>query len=125
MKRASFSVQGLGELSNSVTVSAETLPCRNITLKGNKFVGTNNNFYVAVSAAQNVIIENNVFCNVRGSTSGKVAKAINIQGCYNVRISGNTFENGEASAMIVANNYKGLTGKDVEGIFPTDKDPVK
>ena len=125
LKRASFAVQGLGELSNSVTVSAETLPCRNITLKGNKFVGTNNNYYVAVSAAQNVIIENNVFCNVKGSTSGKVAKAINIQGCYNVQISGHTFENGEASAMIVANNYKGLTGKDVEGIFPTDKDPVK
>lgn len=121
LKRASLSVQGLGELSGNVTVSESTLPCRNLTIRGNKFNGTNNNYYIAVSAAQNVTIENNVFCNTPGITTEKVAKAINIQGCYNVKIEGNKFENGEISDMIVAINYDGLTGADVEGVFPESK----
>ncbi len=122
LKRASLSIQGLGELSSSVTVSETTLPCRNITIRGNKFNGTNNNYYIAISAAQNVTIEDNVFCNTAGVTTDKVARAINIQGCYNVKVEGNKFENGNVSEVIIANNYKELTGADVEGIFPTDKE---
>ena len=123
-KRASVSVQGLGELSANVTVSASTLPCRNITIRGNKFNGTNNNYYLSVSAAQNVIIENNVFVEKEGETSEKPAKAILINGCLNITISGNkysSFANGDVTRVIVANNYKGLSGSDVEGIFPVDK----
>lgn len=128
MKRAALSIQGLGELSNNVTVSEDTLPCRNITIKNNKFNGTRNNYYIAVSAAQNVVIEGNVFCDKDGETTQKPAKAINISGCYNVNISGNTyssFAGGDVTKAIVANNYKELIGSDVEGIFPTQKDPVK
>ena len=124
LQRASLSIQGLGELSNSVTLLETTLPCRNITIKGNKFNGTNNNYYIAISAAQNVTIEDNVFCNQPGVTTGKVAKAINIQGCLNVKIEGNTYENGEISEVVIANNYKGLTGSDINGILPTDKEKV-
>ena len=127
MKRASLSIQGLGELSSNVTVSEDTLPCRNITIKNNKFNGTRNNYYIAVSAAQNVVIEGNVFCDKDGETTQKPAKAINISGCYNVNISGNTyssFSGGDVTKAIVANNYKELHGSDVEGVFPTQKDPV-
>ena len=81
-----------------------------------------------MSAAQNVVIEGNVFCDKDGETTQKPAKAINISGCYNVNISGNTyssFAGGDVTKAIVANNYKELIGSDVEGIFPTQKDPVK
>ena len=123
-KRASISVQGLGELSANVTVSETTLPCRNITIRGNKFNGTSNNYYISVSAAQNVIIENNVFVEQEGETSDKPAKAILINGCLNIKISGNqysSFAGGDVTKVVVANNYKGLSGSDVEGIFPVEK----
>ncbi|MBE6646455.1 MAG: hypothetical protein E7611_02290 [Ruminococcaceae bacterium] len=124
-KRASLSVQGLGGQSVASTEINETnLPCRNITIRGNKFNGTSNNYYLSVYSAQNVIIENNVFCEKEGESERKISKAILIMGCLNVKISGNTyskFANGDVTKVIVANNYKGLTGSDVEGVFPVEK----
>ena len=128
-KRAALSIQGLGGQSGVDTVLSElTIPCRNITIRGNKFNGTSNNYYISVNSAQNVIIENNVFCEKDGETDKKPAKAILIAFCLNVSVSGNTYSKhagGDITKAIVANNYKNLTGSDVEGVFPVDKMPTK
>ena len=85
-----------------------------------------NNYYITVSAAQGVTISNNTFETRSTETAKKVGKAIYINGCMNINISGNTyseFAGGDMTKVIVGNNYKGLKGTDVEGVFEKDKLP--
>ena len=122
MKYAPIAIEGLGELSDKVTVSENTLPCKNITIIGNKFVNNTNNYCITMSAAQGITIKDNVFCARPDDTAKKFGKAIFIKGCMNVDISGNTyseFADGDVTKAIVANNYKGLTGSDVKDIIPS------
>ena len=128
LKYAPIAIEGLGELSSKVEVSENTLPCKNIQIIGNKFVNNSNNYCITISAAQGITIKDNVFTAREGDTEKKFGRAINISGCMNINISGNTYSEFTADDLtkaIIANNYKGLTGSDVEGILPESKDPAQ
>ena len=127
-KYAALAVEGLGSggVGKEVFVSKDTLPCRNITITDNVFKNVSNNYYITLSAAQGVTISNNVFEARSNETEKKVGKAIYINGCMTVNVSDNTyseFANGDLTKVIVGNNYQGLTGSDVEGVFEKDKFP--
>ena len=120
-------IQGLGANSSApIEVSEESLPCKQINIIGNKFINVNNNYAISISAAQDILIKDNVFESSSKDTAEKYSRAILINGAMNLTIMGNTFPSmagGSAEKAIVANNYKNLTGEDVEGVFPTNKDP--
>ena len=127
MTQAPIAIQGLGELSNSVEITEDTLPCRNIQIIGNKFINTNNNYCITMSAAQGITIRDNVFTAREGDTEKKFGRAIYINGCMNINISGNHYESeffkDDITKAIVGWNYNGLTGSDVTNILPPEKDP--
>ena len=90
----------------------------------NVFKNVSNNYYVTVSAARGITISNNTFETRSTETAKKVGKAIYINLCMNINISDNTyskFANGDVTKVIVGNNYIGLAGSDVEGVFERDK----
>ena len=127
-KFAAIAIEGLGSggIGKEVTVSADSIPCKNITISNNIFRNVPNNYYVTVSAAQGVTISNNTFETRSTETAKRIGKAIYINGCMNVTISDNTyskFADGDMTKVIVCNNYKGLTGTDVESVFEKDKLP--
>ncbi len=125
-KFAALAVEGLGDKSANVTVSENTIPCKNITITGNVFRDCPNSYYVTVQAAHGVTIADNVFEERENESSKKVGKAIYINGCMNVNVSGNTysdFAEGDVSKVVIGNNYKNLFGTDVEGVLNTDKIP--
>ena len=123
-KIAPIAIEGLGDLSGMVTVSEDTLPCRNITIVGNKFMNISNNYCITLSAAQGITIKDNVFvARDDDNINKKYGRAIYISGCANINISGNTYSavlEGDITKAIIASNYRGLTGSDVEGIFEKD-----
>jgi hypothetical protein len=126
MSRAAIVVEGLGTnvAGITVTVSKDTLPAKNITITDNVFRNVPNNYYITVSAARDVTISNNVFETRNTETAKRVGKAIYIDSCMSVNISNNTyseFADGDMTKVIVANNYMGLNGTDVEGVFEKDK----
>ena len=126
MKYAPIAIEGLGELSDKVIVSENTLPCKNITIIGNKFVNNQNNYCITMSAAQGITIRDNVFSARPDDTAKKFGRAIYIKGCMNVEISGNTYSefavdaegNPDVTKAILAVNYKGLSGIDVVNKIP-------
>ena len=123
LKNAPIAIEGLGELSGSVEVSKDTLPCKNIRIIGNKFTNITNNYCITMSAAQDIVIKNNVFCSREGDNSKKYIRAININGCMGIETSGNTyseFTGSDISKAIIARNYKNLTGSDVQDVFPVN-----
>lgn len=125
-KYAAVAVEGLGSSNAEVTVSPETIPAKNITIKDNVFKNVPNNYYVTVSAAQGVTIVGNMFETRDTETEKKIGKAILINGCLDINIADNSysgFANGDVTKVVVANNYKNLHGKDVEGVFEKDKEP--
>ncbi len=120
-----ISIQGVGEVSSYLTeISADTLPCENISIVGNKFVNITNNYFISVEAAQKVTIKNNIFSERDGETVKKPGKAIYIDRCLDVEISGNTYSKyakGDMTKLIIGWNYKDLHGSDVEGVLPEEK----
>ena len=120
LKKACIAILGLGEASNDVVVSENTLTCSDITIMNNKFSNINNNYAIVINAARNVTVKGNFF-EERGSESEEsVGKAIYVNGCMNIEISQNkysSFAGGDNTKVIVAINYSGLTGSDVEGVF--------
>lgn len=126
---AAIVINGLGaNEASDVDVSESTLPCRNISIVGNKFTNMNNNYVITVSAAQDIVIKDNVFEARKNDSSKRYGKAIYIDGAMNVEIAGNTyssFAGGDVTKAIVANNYKNLFGADVESVFPSSKDPIQ
>jgi len=133
LTQAPIAIQGLGDLSGTVEISEDTLPCRNINIIGNKFVNIQNNYCITMSAAQGITVKDNVFTARDGDNiNGKYGKAIFINGCANVNISGNTYSevvNGDVTKAVIGYNYVGLTGTDVvdgEGnrLLPEEKDPM-
>ena len=123
MKYAPIAIEGLGELSSNITVSEKTIPCKNIRIIGNKFTNVSNNYCITASAAQDIVIRDNVFEARPGDTEKKFGKAVYLNGCLNVEISGNTysdFAGGDITKAVVAVNYGGLTGSDVEGKIAKD-----
>lgn len=129
-KYAAVAVEGLGSggINKEVTVSTDTIPCKNITITNNVFRNVPNNYYVTVSAAQNVTITNNTFETRSTENAKKIGKSIYINGCMDINISNNTyseFANGDMTKVIVGNNYKNLYGTDVEGVLEKDKDPQR
>ena len=132
-KMAPIAIQGLGELSNSIEISKDTLPAQNITITGNKFVNISNNYCITMSAVQNVTVRNNIFVERPGETNKKVGKAIYISGCMDILLSDNTyssFANGDITQVVIAHNYKGLDGNDVidddgNRLMPDEKDALE
>jgi hypothetical protein len=127
-KYAAIAIEGLGTggIGKEVTVSSDSTPCKNITISNSIVRNVPNNYYVTVSAAQGVTISNNTFETRSTETAKRIGKAIYINGCMNVTISDNTyskFADGDMTKVIVCNNYKGLKGTDVEGVFEKDKLP--
>ena len=125
-KFAAIAIEGLGSAGKEAIISAVTIPCKNITISGNVFKNVPNNYYITVAAAQGVTISNNTFEARSNENAKKVGKAIYINGCMNVDISNNTyseFAGGDMTKVIVGNNYKGLKGTDVEGVFEKDTLP--
>ena len=123
MKYAPIAIEGLGELSSNITVSEKTIPCKNIRIIGNKFTNVSNNYCITASAAQDIVIRDNVFEARPGDTEKKFGKAVYLNGCLNVEISGNTysdFADGDITKAVIAVNYGGLTGSDVEGKIAKD-----
>lgn len=128
-----IAIQGLGAggTGADVVVSENTLPCRKINIIGNKFINTVNNYCISISAAQDVVIRNNVFEARETDTEKRFCRAINIQGAMNIEVSGNTYSkfavdesgNVDVTKAIVANNYANLFGKDVEGKIDATKLP--
>ncbi len=122
-----ISIQGLGDLSGNLkNISENTLPCKNIKIIGNKFKNTDNEFMISISAAQDVTIKDNVFEGRERSTKYEVIKAIYIDGCMNIDISGNTFffdgiNDTDTRKFIVGWNYKGLSGSDVQDVLPEER----
>ncbi len=117
MTLAPIAIQGLGDLSNSVEITKETLPCKNVQIIGNKFINTNNNYCITMSAAQNITIRDNVFTARPEDTDRKFGRAIYINGCMGINISGNHYESeffkDDITEAVIGWNYKELSGTDV------------
>ncbi|MBE6646453.1 MAG: hypothetical protein E7611_02280 [Ruminococcaceae bacterium] len=128
LTNACIAIQGLGaNKATSLEVKDETLPCKDIQIIGNKFINTNNNYAISISAAQDIVILNNVFEARPEDTERRYGKAIYINGAMDLEIGGNTyspFAKGDVTKAITALNYKNLTGADVKDVFPESKDPV-
>ena len=134
LTQAPIAIQGLGDLSGTVEISEDTLPCKNIRIVGNKFVNIQNNYCITMSAAQNISILNNVFvARPTDTADGKFGKAVYINGCANINISGNTFSEmakGDVTKAVVGYNYIGLTGSDIVSgdgtrFLPEEKGPMQ
>ena len=114
---------GVGEVSNDITVSNDTLPCSNIKIIGNKFINNNNNYAIVLNAVQDVVVKNNVFVERDDESESRVGKAIYINSCMNIEVSGNVyskFAENDVTKVITVTNYDGLTGDDVSGVFPQE-----
>ena len=122
-----IAIQGLGANSSSTFAPSEdTLPCRDIRIIGNKFINQNNYYAISISAAQDIVVKDNVFeGNPAEDTEKKFRRAIYIDGAMNIEISGNTFSDftKDVTKAVIGWNYKNLTGTDVEEVLPTNKDP--
>jgi hypothetical protein len=123
LKKACIAVMGVGEVSNDITVSNDTLPCSNIKIIGNKFINNNNNYAIVLNAVQDVVVKNNVFVERDDESESRVGKAIYINSCMNIEVSGNVyskFAENDVTKVITVTNYDGLTGDDVSGVFPQE-----
>ena len=120
-----ISIHGLGDITcGDKEISEKNLPCENIKIIGNKFINTNSYYVITISDAQNVEIKDNIIaCRTEVDASGnrvedtKYGRAIYIERCMNVTISGNKYSYGggkvETGTHIVAWDYKGLQGTDL------------
>ena len=130
---SSIAIQGLGDVKCADKKIAENnLPCRNIRIIGNRFINTNNYYAITISDAQNVEIRDNyIECRTLTELGGarvlgadgkpvgddKNGRAIYIERCINIDISGNEYVYGgdkaEKGNHIIAWDYKGLNGTDL------------
>ena len=126
-------VRGLGDIvCGDKDIAENNLPCENIKIIGNKFINTNNYYAITITDAQNVEVNNNdIECRTLSEVGGvrilddkgnpvgddKFGRAIYIERCINVEISGNEYHYGGDKVAkgnhIVAWEYKGLKGTDL------------
>lgn len=118
-KYAALAVEGLGDRSDSVIVSENTIPAKNIAVTNNVFRNVQNDYYVTFSATQDVTVKNNVFEKRSRTDLDNIPGAIYINGCMNIDVSYNTFAT-DINRAVVGKNYKALTGNDVDGMIPAD-----
>ncbi|MGM9644017.1 MAG: hypothetical protein ACI3X1_02915, partial [Eubacteriales bacterium] len=104
----------------------------NIKIIGNRFINTNNYYVMAIKDAKNVEIKDNyIECRTKMELGGtrvldangnpvgddKYGRAIYIERCINVDISGNEYHYGGDKVAkgdhIIAWDYKGLEGTDL------------
>ena len=117
-----IAIQGLGAggTEDSIVVSPNTLPCRDIKIIGNKFINVNNNYCISVTAAQDIVIRDNVFGLSSEGSSGRLVRAVHISGAMNIELSGNTYSelaydkdgNFIQEKAVIALNYQNIFGKD-------------
>ena len=105
-------------------ISENNLTGENIKLIGNKFINTNTPYAVAILDSINVEIKDNVIeCRTTVDENGKRVedtkngRAIFLERCMNVTVSGNTFIYGgdkvEKGTHIIAWDYRNLNGTDL------------
>lgn len=102
-------------VSLSTVASEETLPVKNITVDGCKFINIENGRFIYVNSANGVKITNNKFdySYIDGRKTAPYA-AIEVDTAMNIFIEGNTVPEGVSLAdWIKATNYHNIFGKDV------------
>lgn len=107
---AAITIQSVSEEPND-----NSLPIKNITIKGCEFINNRHQYAIVVNSAQNVKVLNNTFGKVVGSYE-KYAVSIDVSVSKDVEISGNTYDS-NATKPIRATKYKNIYGTDV-----TDED---
>ena len=101
----------------SKVASRDTLPIKNVTINKCKF--TNNEVWhaITINSAQNVKITNNVFDRVVDDWHDVAERAITLNTCMDIEISGNTYNldtyKGDLRNIISGENYKEIHGTDV------------
>ena len=101
----------------SKVASRDTLPIKNVTINKCKF--TNNELWhaITINSAQNVKITNNVFDRVVDDWHDVKERAITLNTCMDIEISGNTYNldtyKGDLRNIISGENYKEIHGTDV------------
>lgn len=111
------------QTGNAPEISDDTLLCKNIKIISNKFTNLNSMYAIAISGAQDIVIEDNIFEARAKDTNRRFARAIYIDGGMNISISGNTyssFAQGDITKAVVLLNYKNLSGADIGDKFPKD-----
>lgn len=120
-KFAAIAVQGLGEDEMKITLKQGYIPSRDITIEKNVFRNVPNNFYITASAVDGLIIKDNVFEDRADESGNNIGKAIYLNGCMNIKVSGNrysSFASGDISKVVIADEYLNLYGSDVDGMLP-------
>lgn len=77
--------------TGSETVKENTLPYKNITIDGCKFLNNKSRYAITAHSTQNLTIVNNTFCEIVDESVMRFPVSIYIQKSMNVTISGNTF----------------------------------
>ncbi len=101
----------------SKVASRDTLPIKNVNINKCKF--TNNELWhaITINSAQNVKITNNVFDPVLDDWHNVKERAITLNTCMDIEISGNTYNletyKGDLRNIISGENYKEIHGTDV------------
>ncbi len=122
-KFAAIAIEGLGVGGKEAIVEEDAIPSKNIRIEGNVFKNVQNNYYLTVSAAENISIKNNIFETRPTDGKDDCGRAILVKGSMNIEISNNTyceFATDDHKNVIAANNYKNLYGTDVTE-FEKDK----
>lgn len=120
-KFAAIAVQGLGEDEMKITLKQGYIPSRDITIEKNVFRNVPNNFYITASAVDGLIIKDNVFEDRADESGDNIGKAIYLNGCMNIKVSGNRYSSfalGDISKVVIADEYLNLYGSDVDGMLP-------
>lgn len=130
---APIAIQGLGDITFAdKEIAEDNLPCENIKIIGNRFINTNNYYVISITDAQNVEIKDNyIECRTKMELGGtrvldkdgnpvgddKYGRAIYIERCININISGNEYHYGgdkvAKGTHIIAWDYKNLDGTDL------------
>ena len=113
--------------TGSTSVSANTLPYKNIVIDGCKFQNNKSRYAITVHSVQNLTVTNNEFCPIVDESSLRLPTTLYIRKSMNVNISGNKFtENIDGKSVtnvIKVESSIGITGSDVidgngEPLFP-------
>ena len=133
LTQSPVALRGLGDIvCGDKEIDENNLPCENIKIIGNKFINTNNYYAITIADAQNVEIRDNyIECRTLKEAGGvrvldkdgkpvadkNYGRAIFIERCMNITISGNTYVYGGDKVAqgkhIVAWDYKNLNGTDL------------
>ena len=110
-------------LSTYGEANINKIVANNITIKGCEIKNYGHQYGVCIDGAQNINIIDNIFDPLDASDPGNFVK---ITTAVNVNISGNKYRDSEGNLSTIsgidADDYAGIRGSDVEGLFKADCD---